>query len=127
MFGTILVADSGDKTSLKTLCPEQVDQCEFQWGQAHMTKPNDAALRAQLARVHDELEKATAIHPGEKDLLGGLLTDVLTQASGNGQVAGQKHGIRESLEEQARRFDADHPQLAKVIERLVSVLADMGI
>lgn len=92
-----------------------------------MKKANEDALRAHLASVHDELEKATAIHPGEKDLLGGLLTDVLTQASADGQVAGQKHGIRERLEEQARRFDTDHPQLAKVIERLVGVLADMGI
>ncbi len=98
---------------------------ELQWGE-NMTKANDDALRAHLARVHDELEKATAIHPGEKDLLGGLLTDVLAQASGD-DVEGQKPGIRERLEEQARRFDADHPQLAKVIERLVGVLADMGI
>lgn len=92
-----------------------------------MKKANDDALRAHLAQVHDELEKATAIHPGEKDLLGGLLTDVLDQASADGHAAGQKHGIRERLEEQARRFDADHPQLAKVIERLAGVLADMGI
>lgn len=92
-----------------------------------MAKATDDALRAHLAQVHDELAKATAIHPGEKDLLGGLLTDVLTQATGDGQVTGQKQGIRERLEEQARRFDTDHPQLAKVIERLVGVLADMGI
>lgn len=84
-------------------------------------------LREHLAALHAELERAVAIAPEERDLVGRLMTDVIDSMGVQPSPAARYHSLQERLRDQARKFESRHPTLAGAIERIADMLAGAGI
>ncbi len=84
-------------------------------------------LHAQLEDLHAELERAAKVEPGEKDMVGHLLTEVVDLMSGEEVAEEQHRDLLERLESKALEFDFDHPRLAAMLRRLVNLLAGLGV
>lgn len=84
-------------------------------------------LKAQLAELHNQLEKASRLEPAERDVLGSLMSDMVKIASGEELHEDHKLGVKEQLEQQASDFETRHPQLAGALRQVMDALHKMGI
>ena len=84
-------------------------------------------LKRQLDELHGELEKANTMAPEERDLLGHLMSDIVSISQGTFDTGKPKETLREQLEHKASDFDVDHPRVAAVIRQVLDALNKMGV
>lgn len=84
-------------------------------------------LSSQLDELHAELEKAKTLSPGERDLFGHLMLDMVRIAQGEEPAIKPKETLRDQLEHKASDFESGHPRLAAVIRQVLDALNKMGI
>lgn len=96
------------------------------------------ALRAQLAKLHEELGRMRRVDPRSNQLLGELLQDIkrlldeppidapVTQRARLAPPAGAT-SLPERLEKVAVQFEAGHPTLAQSVRRLIDLLGKAGL
>jgi len=100
--------------------------------------PDRESLQALLARVHERLNEAGSVDSGSRELLSQVMGDIeraLRQQGGRSQgnagagfamaAAAEAHTPR--LEALAVQFEADHPSLSALLNRLVDLLGKAGI
>lgn len=83
-----------------------------------MTDAN--AIKRHIADLHRELEKLDGVDAETRELLEELRDDLE-------RVAPEDDAIGHRVREARRRFMADHPQLASVLDRVAETLSAMGI
>jgi uncharacterized protein DUF4404 len=81
-------------------------------------------LRAELDKLHTELDKARPADPRTNELRGEMLEDVRRMLNTPGQLDGS---LTERLEKAAVQFEADHPALAASSRRLIDFLSKAGV
>ena len=99
--------------------------------------PDRESLQALLAKVHERLNETGTVDLASQELLGQVMDDIeraLRQGSGGGIAATTTAAVAASAEEHtprlealAVRFEADHPALAALLNRLVDLLGKAGI
>ncbi|RLA47863.1 MAG: hypothetical protein DRR06_01245 [Gammaproteobacteria bacterium] len=84
-------------------------------------------LLAHIERVRTELVAAKNISPEDRDLVGILMTDIvahLTEEESDEQARGN---LSDRLRKQVTNLEVDHPKLAGAFERMINMLASLGI
>lgn len=84
-------------------------------------------LHSQLQQLHKELEQAKTLAPGDRDVLGNLMSDMVKIAQGEEPAEKPRQSLREKLEEKESEFEVVHPRLAGVIRQVLDALNRMGI
>ncbi len=103
--------------------------------------PDRESLQALLARVHERLNESGSVDTGSRELLSQVMGDIERALQQNGganrssgsagagrsavAAAAQAHTPR--LEALAVQFEADHPSLSALLNRLVDLLGKAGI
>lgn len=100
--------------------------------------PDRESLQTLLARVHERLKEAGSVDSGSRELLSQVMGDIEralqqgSQSPGNLEssssavaAAAEEHTPR--LEALAVQFEADHPSLSALLNRLVDLLGKAGI
>ena len=85
-------------------------------------------LRELLARVHERLSQPGSVDGEARELLGTVMRDIeraLGRPTPGGTGAAQVNASR--LESLAVQFEADHPQLAELLRRIIDALGKAGI
>ncbi len=86
-------------------------------------------LRALLGQVHDELAKTGSVSAEGRELLArtmGELADVLERTQGDSKPP-ESEGLGDRLEESARQFESEHPQLFTTLQQVIDTLRGAGI
>lgn len=90
-------------------------------------------LKQTLAELHAELSSAKKVDPASRQLLQEALAEIqgaLAAAEatpGEDRAAEAPHGVAERLQATAAKFEATHPTLAGLLERLTDLLGAAGI
>jgi len=89
---------------------------------------NQETLRELLARVHERLSQPGSVDGEARELLGTVMRDIeraLGRRTPGGAGSVQVNAPR--LESLAVQFEADHPQLAELLRRIIDALGKAGI
>ena len=89
---------------------------------------NQESLRELLARVHERLSQSGSVDSEARELLGTVMRDIeraLGRRTPGGAGSAQVNAPR--LESLAVQFEADHPQLAELLRRIIDALGKAGI
>ena len=101
--------------------------------------PYPESLQALLARVHERLTEAGTVDSGSRELLSQVMGDIEralqqggrspgnTAGDGSSAVAAAAEAHTPRLEALAVQFEADHPSLSALLNRLVDLLGKAGI
>ena len=101
--------------------------------------PDRESLQALLARVHERLNEAGSVDSGSRELLSQVMGDIeraLQQqgnrargnaGAGSSAMAAAAEAHTPRLEALAVQFEADHPSLSALLNRLVDLLGKAGI
>jgi len=100
--------------------------------------PDRESLQALLARVHERLNEAGSVDSGSRELLSQVMADIeraLQQGgrsqgnadAGSSAIAAAVEAHTPRLEALAVQFEADHPSLSALLNRLVDLLGKAGI
>jgi hypothetical protein len=87
---------------------------------------DDDTLRDHLARLHQELGRASLDDPRSRQLLVDIMGDITRLTGGTAPAAGAS-GMAERLENAAVQFEAGHPGVAASIRRFVDLLGKAGL
>ena len=93
-----------------------------------MSTGNQETLRELLARVHERLSQPGSVDGEARELLGTVMRDIeraLGRRTPGGAGSVQVNAPR--LESLAVQFEADHPQLAELLRRIIDALGKAGI
>ena len=88
-----------------------------------------------IARIEERLRTAQNLPSSERAELEQLLAQLRTEAGSLPQLRGSHgepededvHGALGRLEESLTEFEATHPQLVGIVNRISTILANMGI
>ena len=99
--------------------------------------PDRESLQALLARVHERLNEAGSVDSGSRELLSQVMEDIEralqgsrsqeNAAAGSSAMAAAAEAHTPRLEALAVQFEADHPSLSALLNRLVDLLGKAGI
>ena len=81
----------------------------------------DRRLRELLQALHEELGEAERLNPDVEANLRAVMDDIrgaLDRAENEGH-----EGFRDRLSQQVDHFEADHPQLALTVRRVLDVMS----
>lgn len=85
-------------------------------------------LRAALADLHAQLAEVDTLDPESRDLLQTIASDIQAAlATPRSNPKPGEQSLSQRLTEATRQFEESHPTIGGVVERLVDVLAQMGI
>ena len=85
-------------------------------------------LNESLAKLRDELSSVSAVDDSSRETLQRLDNDIHRILRNEGEVPAEHHAsLRESLQDSVEFFEASHPTITIMIERLIKALTDMGI
>jgi len=88
-------------------------------------------LRAQIAKLHAELDQAHQNDPAARESLADILPHIKRMAdqpqTDTGLARPGDASLPDRLEKVAVQFEADHPTLAASARRLVDLLGEVGI
>ena len=87
----------------------------------------EETLLEQVQALRGELEKASHLDEEKGYLVGGLLSDIIEQATRTEQNAEPAKKYSDTLREQVSHFESDHPKIAGMIESLATMLSNLGI
>ena len=85
--------------------------------------PDRESLQTLLGKVHQRLNEVGSVDTGSREMLTQVMRDI-ERALGQG---GRAEANTSRLESLAVRFEADHPDLAASLRRLVNLLSEVGI
>ena len=85
--------------------------------------PDRESLQTLLGKVHQRLNEVGSVDIGSREMLTQVMRDI-EKALGQG---GRTEANTSRLESLAVRFEADHPDLAASLRRLVNLLSEVGI
>jgi hypothetical protein len=86
------------------------------------------ALRDSLTRLHAELAKIENVDPESGTALKKLAEDIRRVLENSGEIPENHHqSLLTSLEESVGHFEASHPLLVSLINRIIKNLSDMGV
>jgi hypothetical protein len=85
--------------------------------------PDRESLQTLLGKVHQRLNEVGSADTGSREMLTQVMRDI-ERALGQG---GRAEANTSRLESLAVRFEADHPDLAASLRRLVNLLSEVGI
>ena len=81
-------------------------------------------LRLRLEGLHADLQSASEITVGEREVLSNLVVGVLRLDEDKGP---QEHRLREFLEEKSSAYEAQYPKLAFTMRQILDILSRMGV
>ena len=89
-------------------------------------------LKADIEQAQARLHALHDLTPGDRDLVGNLLTDIVAHLTEHEAGRGERaHEARQTfvrkLERQVERLETDHPRFASMLGRIASMLSSMGI
>ena len=89
-------------------------------------------LLEHIEQARAELQAVTDLKPGDRDLVGNLVTDViahLTEPVASEQEANTEHRTKLAvrLEQQVTHLEVTHPKLATLLDRIANMLSSLGI
>lgn len=86
-------------------------------------------LRALLDELHGALESADSVDPAAHEPLREVMEEIgrMLEAAGEERDAEERVSLEERVEEMALDFEASHPTIAGVLNRLTHLLSSMGI
>jgi hypothetical protein len=85
-------------------------------------------LNESLIELRDELRSVTAVDDSSREALRRLDDDIHRILHNEGDVPAEHHvSLRESLQDSIGSFEASHPTITILMERLIKALSDMGI
>ena len=85
-------------------------------------------LRTALADLHTQLSQVDTLDPESRDLLEAIAADIKAAlAAPPSTPRPGELSLSQRLSEATRQFEESHPTIGGVVERLVDVLAQMGI
>jgi len=87
----------------------------------------DDALRATLARLHEQLGDAESLDPEVCEVLRATLHEIEQTLEGSAERAEGEASLAERLGELTQHFEETHPTLAAAVGRVVDTLANLGI
>ncbi len=84
-------------------------------------------LLEQAQALRAELEKARDIDAAKNYLMGDLLSEIIEHVTSDeqGSVPAQKYS--DSLREEVAHFETEHPKIAGMLDRLATMLSNLGI
>ena len=81
------------------------------------------SLKQQLQQLHDTLQQHPQLDDESRELLQSIAGDIAGQTE-----AGQAdEALTEQLQQQAIRFEQEHPTLAEVLRQIVDTLGRIGV
>ncbi len=89
-------------------------------------------LKADIEQAQARLHALHDLTPGDRDLVGNLLTDIVALLTAPEMARGEptreaRHTFVRQLERQVERLEADHPRFASMLGRIASMLSSLGI
>jgi sugar-specific transcriptional regulator TrmB len=85
-------------------------------------------LRDSLSRLRSELKNAKEVDKASGEILKKLDHDIQRILENSGDVPRSHHvSLLGSLNESVEFFEASHPELTSVMQRIIKALSDMGI
>ena len=85
-------------------------------------------LNESLSRVQAELKKIDRVDDSSRELLEKLDGDIHRVLGATGEVPREhQEALVETLRKSVDRFEASHPTLTLLMNRLTKALSDMGI
>jgi predicted RNA-binding protein Jag len=81
-------------------------------------------LRQQLGRLRRELGETREIDDETRELLASVAREIEQTIE---QRTGEEASVRTRLEEATYRFEAEHPDLARLLGEIGDTLAKLGI
>ena len=87
---------------------------------------NREAAQETLETLQREIEKLDIADPETKSRIEMLVVDIEHQLSNPGDVQSNKNLVNR-VEESAELFEADHPQLSGILNKVMNTLSNMGI
>jgi hypothetical protein len=84
-------------------------------------------LRAQLAKLHEDLKSARELDPLSNQLLAEVLKDIQRLMEVESGARRPNPSLADRLESLAVRFEAGHPTLAASSRRLIDLLGKAGL
>jgi hypothetical protein len=81
-------------------------------------------LRAELSKLHAELDGARPMDPRTQELRGEMLADIQRVLNAPGHL---DESLAGRLEKAAVQFEVDHPALAASSRRLIDFLSKAGV
>ena len=77
--------------------------------------------------LRNELEKARDIDEEKSYLVGGLLSEIIEHATSDEEGEEPAKKYSDSLRGQVAHFEVEHPKIAGMLERLATMLSNLGI
>lgn len=84
-------------------------------------------LLQHIEQARAELQAASDLTPQDRDLVGNLMTDIVTHLTEDDFDEHIRDRLSGRFADQAARLEVNHPKLAGLLERVVSFLSSMGI
>jgi hypothetical protein len=85
------------------------------------------ALRTTLASLHETLNETSDVDDETRELLSSITTDIQRLLSDDGSVVEPDDSLTERIADISRDFDAHHPMIGGLLQRLSDGLANLGI
>ena len=94
-----------------------------------MAARDPSELRALLDELHGALESADSVDPSVHEPLREVMEEIgqVLEATGEEREAAERPSLEGRVEEMALEFEASHPTIAGVLNRLTHLLSSMGI
>ena len=93
--------------------------------------PKDKLLE-HIEQARAELNAIAEMTPGDRDIVGNLVTDVVTylgdhEPSGTGTKQQLRQSLVVRIEQQVAALEAQHPRLSSMLNRVATMLSSLGI
>lgn len=88
---------------------------------------SEESLLEQVQTLRAELKNARDIDAEKSYLMGDLLSEIIEHVTSGeeGDVPAQKYS--DNLRAEVAHFEAEHPKIAGTLERLATMLSNLGI
>jgi hypothetical protein len=82
-------------------------------------------LKQNLDQLHAELRTARTLDPETRAMLEAVANDI--EQALEGSAADDAQTVRERIDTAAVRFEAEHPQFARILSEVTDALAKIGV
>lgn len=101
-------------------------------GMSRNRQMENETLLKHIEQARAELLAVQNLTPEDRDLVGRLMSDVITHLTENESATdeGSKHiriKLADQLKQQVTRLEAEHPKLASLLDRVTNMMSSLGI
>lgn len=82
-------------------------------------------LKQHLDQLHTELRTTRTLDPETRAMLEAVARDI--EHALEGDATDDAHTVRERIDSAAVRFEAEHPQFARILSEVTDTLAKIGV